>query len=324
MRTQRHALFYALTAIAAAIVLLGRWMWQGTGNLWSKLDLKVYLADADLGWRRTEQSFTWVGLDLVAALLIASVGIYLAIRYLGSREKTVLRWLGTTAKVASVGTLVLPLYAFASGSPPQGARESRPVMEMVAPKSGILASLPSLPDGRYLVISHPQSAVTAKLLAGGEEFDARFSAGLGGYWDATPHDLSKPMHVQVQVDVSSVETGIELRNQHTLDALKPSEHPTISFKLKKLVSTEASPGGIAFSATGEVGLVGRTHLVDVVGTLRAVDTSLATKLGLSAGTHILLQSSFSLNLKETSIGNDGTFDVDVVPISVTLVLKHSE
>ena len=60
------------------------------------------------------------------------------------------------------------------------------------------------------------------------------------------------------------------------------------------------------------------------GPLRDVGPELGKKLSLEPGRHLLVQAGFTLDLRETVIGNDGTFDRDQVPVSVTLILKPSE
>lgn len=315
---------YALAATLAAGLAVGRWLWQGTGNVYSKLDLKVYLPDADLGWRRTEEGFSWIGLDLVVILLALAVGVYLSVRFLGKRPHVLAKLVVGASKTLALVSLLVPLYFFLGGAPPSGAKDSLPSTAITAPTSGILASLPDLPAGRYDVVPHADAAVTAKLKAGGEVFDARFSGGLEGYWEATPSDLSKPMKAHVTVLADSIETGIDLRNEHALDDLKPKAFPRIEFHLGDVVSTEQTDNAVTFAASGEAHLGDRVHAAKVLGTLRAVDDALLAKLELAPGTYVLLQASLSINIRETIIGNDGTFDVDDVPIAVTLILKHSE
>mgnify|MGYP003631829321 FL=1 len=320
----KNAFAYALIAALATGLAVGRWLWQGTGNVYSKLDLNVYLPDSDLGWRRTEEGFTWIGLDLVAVLVALTIGVFLSIRFLGERRHLVAKWLVRASRVFAVIAPLLPLYFFLGGAPPSGAKDSLPNTVIEAPTNGILASLPGLPAGRYEVVPHADAAVTAKLKAGGEVFDARFAGGLAGYWEATPSDLSQAMKAEVSVLSEAIETGIDLRNEHALADLKPSEFPRIAFHLGNVVSTEKADAAVAFAAAGEVHLGGKVHGAEVLGTLRAVDAALREKLQLPPGIHVLLQASLSINIKETIIGNDGTFDVDDVPIAVTLILKHSE
>lgn len=320
----KYSLKYAAPAALATSLALGRWLWQGTGNVYSKLDLKLYLADADLGWRRTEEGYTWLGLDVVMLLLVVTIGIFLVVRFAGGRQHRAAKALVVAAKLASVLVIALPLYALLGGAPPAGAKDTLPNTSIAAPSSGIAASLSVLPPGRYLVVPHADAAITAKLEAGGETFDARFAGGLAGYWEATPSDLGLPMSAQVSVETTSIDTGIELRNEHAKEDLKPAKFPTIDFELGELTSTESSGQGVAFAASGALTLGGRVHVVPVVGTLRAVDDTLRTKLALGDGTFVLLQASLELNIRETIIGNDGTFDVDTVPIAVTLILQHSE
>lgn len=320
----KDSLRYAAPAALATALALGRWLWQGTGNVYSKLDLKLYLVDPDLGWRRTEAGYTWLGLDLIAVLVAVTIGVFLVLRFAGSRQHRAAKALALAAKLASVLVIAVPLYALLGGAPPSGARDTLPSSSIAAPTNGIEASLTALPPGRYLVVPHPDAAITAKLNAGGETFDARFAGGLTGYWEATPGDLGLPMSAQISVQAGSIDTGIALRDEHAKEDLKPATFPTIDFSLGDLTSTESSERGVAFAASGALTLGGRVHVAPVVGTLRPVDETLRTKLGLEGGIFVLLQASLELNIRETIVGNDGTFDVDTVPIAVTLILEHSE
>lgn len=322
--TNKRAL--ATTAIVgvATTLALGRWVWQGTGNVWSKLNHKVYVTDVDLGWRRTEDAFAWLGLDAVGLLAGCAVAAYLTVRTFGARTSYGARLIVNGTRSLALLTLLIPLYAFATGAPPSGAKESRPSAAISTPRDGIRASLPGLPSGNYRVIEHPQSAIVAKLSAGGEVFDARFAGNLVGNWNATPSDLRMPMTAIVSVSASSIETGIDLRNKHALEDLRPKQYPKIEFHLESLTSTERRGDNVTFAADGKVTMGGKTHVVDVVGTLKPIGDELRTKLGLPTAVYVLLQANLSLNLKETIIGNDGTFDFDDVPISVTLILEHTE
>lgn len=321
--TKTNPLFAAVPGLAATLAA-ARWWWQGTGNVWTKLDFQVYVQDADLGWRRTDASFAWLGLDVVFLLGALTLATALAFRLLGKWERPWTPRAVFATKAVALAAMAVPLYAFASGSPPPGAAESRPLLTVAVSSGGIRASVDGLPAGRYAVVPSRQSAIVAKLVAGGEVFDARFAGGLEGYWEATPADLTRPMAARVSVRAASIDTGIELRNEHALEELRPKEYPAIEFHLDSVKSTERARDGVAFAASGSAVLGGRTHVVDITGTLQPVGDALAAKLELSEGVHVLLQATFSLNLKETIVGNDGTFDVDDVPISATLVLKHVE
>ncbi len=321
------AIRFAAIAALGAVLSLVRWLWQGTSNVYTKLDLHVYVADPDLGWRRTDDGYVWLGLDALAISVSTAIGIFLIIWLIGRRGEGVpkiLRVLPTAAKIVAPFTLVFPLFTFVKGAPPSGAREVMPSIVVEAPTDGITASLKGAPAGRYEVVAHADAAIRATLEAGGEAFEARFAGGLSGFLDADPSKLVASVTAEVSVRTDSIDTGIALRNEHALEDLEPKKHPTIGFALTKLTSTAEAEQGISFAAEGHALLGGRKHEAPIVGTLRLVDSTLQSKLGLDSGTYLLVQASLSLHLPETIVGNDGTFDKDDVPIAVTLILKHKE
>ena len=65
----------ALVPGIAALLILTRWLWQGTSNLYTKLALKPYLPDPDLGWRRSDDSYVWLGLDVLAICVAVAIGV---------------------------------------------------------------------------------------------------------------------------------------------------------------------------------------------------------------------------------------------------------
>lgn len=312
----------ALPALAAALVML-RWFWQGTTTVWTKLSMQLYLPDPDLGWRRSKESFIWLGLDAALALFALALGSYLVLRLVYKRwpQGPGVQW---AVWLLLATTLLVPALAFASGHPGKGARETPGGIAVEAPTGGVAASLSGLPAGTYTVIEHRDAAISAQLVAGGEAFEARFAGGLQGVWIADPGDLSQPMQARISVRTDSIETGIPLRNQHALEDLEPASFPKIEFTLQRLDSTRADDEGVQFAALGEFALGGKTHQAQVTGTLREVGPDLRKKLSLQQGQHLLVRAGFTLDLRETVIGNDGTFDKDQVPVNVTLILQHSE
>ena len=53
------------TAVIAAAL---RWWQQGSGNIYTALDKRLYGPDPDLGWRALGDRPLWLGLDVVAVL----------------------------------------------------------------------------------------------------------------------------------------------------------------------------------------------------------------------------------------------------------------
>lgn len=307
----------------AAVLALARWLLQGTGNVWSKLSVPLYLPDSDLGWRRTTEHFTWLGLDAVLGLAALSLGTFVVIYFLHKRGRAS-RFVQMVLLLPLAATLIVPIYAFASGLPGKGARETRPGLAFEAPSGGIHASLPGLPSGRYTALAHGDAAITAQLRAGGDTFEARFAGGLEGTWIADPSDLSQPMQATVSVLASSIETGIDLRNEHAREELQPKKYPKVQFTLGEIQSTQADGESVRFAANGEFVLGGRSHEKQVTGRLTAIGPELKEKLGLGDGTYVLVQAQLTLDISETILGNDGTFDTNEIPVAATLILKHTE
>ena len=79
----------------------------------------------------------------------------------------------------------------------------------------------------------------------------------------------------------------------------------------------------AIRALGTVSLMGRTHPVEVDGSLKKADAAALARLGL-AGAVLIAEADFSLVIKETALAPDaGSFKGDRFPIHVSLVLRHT-
>jgi len=312
----------ALVPCLAALLGLVRWLWQGTSNLYTKLSLQPYLPDADLGWRRSEDSHLWLGLDVIAICLAVAFGVVVVTYFV--RKKGFAR-VSLAMEVLAGLVILVPLFALLGGSPPDNARETQPRENIRSIASGIRGSLPSLPSGRYVIIEQKDAAVAAQLVAGGEKFEARFAGGLRGFLQFDPSDLSKPLSAEIEVEAKSVKTGIDLRDTHALEELKPDKYPTLRFKFGQLTSAQNEGETLLFEAAGQVFLGGRTHELPISGSIQRISPALSEKLGVSRDSpHILIKASLSLNLADTIIENDGTFDTNEVPVLITLLLKHME
>lgn len=69
--------------------------------------------------------------------------------------------------------------------------------------------------------------------------------------------------------------------------------------------------------------MGRSHRVDVTGTLAKPDAAALARLGL-AGDVLLVQADLALAIHETALAPDaGDFDGDRLPVHVSLVLRRS-
>ncbi len=314
--------------LAALIAALVRWWMQGSGNLYTAIDKRFYVADPDLGWRISDVHPIWLGLEVCAIIATIAIGLALGGWIIRRRETktnrraTILR---AASWVVAVIPITVPIAAWASGSGVAGGRDTLPTQTAgSAIGEGITGSL-DLPAGRYEVVAHAGTSITAKVSAGGEAFDARLGGDVRGTWLGDPRDLRAPSTADVSVAAASVDAGISQRSASARDDyLQATKYPRITFKLERIVSARANaPDQVAFTAKGTLDFVGKPHVVDVAGTLKKPDAAALARLGL-AGAILLVQADFSLVIKETALAPDaGDFDGDRIPIHVSLVLRHT-
>jgi hypothetical protein len=88
-------------------------------------------------------------------------------------------------------------------------------------------------------------------------------------------------------------------------------------------ASQAGANTVAFRTQGSLGLIGKTHAIEITGTLKKPDAAALARLGLS-GEILLVQADFSIAIKETALAGDAsTFDGDRIPIHVSLVMRHT-
>lgn len=316
-----------LAALIAAIV---RWWLQGSGNVYTALDKRLYVPDPDLGWRIADHHPIWLGLEICAVIAAVAVGIAIAgwfVRRIRTTRPGVAKGLLVAAWGVGALTLVVPIAAFASGGGIEGARDTlpdSPAQRAGQVAEGISGSL-ELPGGRYEVVAHPGSSITARVTAGGEAFDARFSSDILGTFVGNPGDLRTPVTGEASVAAAAVDTGVTPRsNSARDDYLQAAKHPRITFVIDKLLAARAeAPSRVAYRATGRLELIGNTHAVEVTGTLSKPDEAALARLGLD-GAILLVQAEFAIIIKDTALAPDaGDFDGDRIPIHVSLVLRHA-
>lgn len=313
--------------LAALIGALVRWQMQGSRNVWTALEKRFYIPDPDLGWRVGAQHPVWLGLEICGVIAGIAVGLIAAGWFIRRREAR----LGRRATVLRAASwviaglpLAVPIAAFASGSAPAGAVDSLPDSTIRGIEAGIVGMLDA-PGGRYEVVEHAGTSITAHLSAGKETFDARFGGGIRGAWQGNPHDLTQPTSAEVSVDAASVDTGIDLRSQHAREEyLHVDKHARITVALDRvLAASQNGPSAVAFRAHGTLGLIGKSHSIEITGTLKKPDAAALTRLGLS-GEILLVQADFEIAIKETALAGDaGDFDGDRIPIHVSLVMRHT-
>ena len=313
-----------IVAVTAALI---RWQLQGSRNLYTAIHKRFYIPDPDLGWRISAQHPVWLGLEICAVLVAIAIGLLIAgwiIRRREARRGRHETGLRAACWIVAIVPLAVPILAFASGNAPANGLDTLPAATI----QGIEAGITGIVDaraGRYEVVEHAGTAVTAHLSAGHEEFDARFGTGIRGTWQADPRELTKPMTAEVSVAAASIDTGIGERSKHASEAyLHADQHPRITVAIDRLLSaTQAGANTVRFRAPGRLELIGKTHAVEISGTLKKPDAAAVARLGLS-GDIVLVQADFAVVLKETALAADaGDFDGDRIPIHVSLVMRHA-
>jgi len=103
----------------------------------------------------------------------------------------------------------------------------------------------------------------------------------------------------VSIDVTSIDTGIALRNDHMKSDqwLDSARFPTISFKAKKVQKT----GGDSYNVTGDFTLHGVTKSITTPVTLKYVAASAASKGAGFKGDAIQLSVKFTIKLSDYGI-----------------------
>lgn len=311
-------------ALAAAVA---RWKMQGSGNLYTALHKRFYIPDPDLGWQVSPQHPVWLGLEVcavIAGIIVALIVAGWIIRRREARRGERSSLLRAATWLVALVPLVVPIAAFASGGAPAGAVDTLPQSTIAGIEAGIVGTIDA-PAGRYEVVPHAGTAITAHLSAGHETFDARLSGDIKGSWQGDPHDLNKPIASDVSVAAASIDTGIDERSKHAREAyLLAEKHPRISVALDRvLAAKQVGPNAVQFRAHGTLGLIGKTHEVEINGTLKKPDAAALQRLGLT-GDILLVQADFAVVIKQTALASDaGDFDGDRIPIQVSLVLRHT-
>ena len=328
----RSAFAPVAVALVAVIASLVRWMMQGSQNLYTSLSKSFYVPDPDVGWALSDRHPLWLGLEIIAVLTAVIAGLVVGGWIIRRRERktgarsTILRVL---AWAAAVVPLLVPAAAFQSGFGPEGARDVLPrreaaVIDTAAQPAPITGSL-ALPAGRYEVVPHKLTALSAQLDAGGDQFEARFAEGVAGQWQGDPKDLTGPMTAEVSADAAQVDTGVAGRSKHAREGyLYADKFPRIGWKLDRLVAARPDgPDRVAFRAVGTVSLMGKSHSVETVGSLKKADAAALARLELK-GDVLIAEADFALVIKETALASDAsTFKGDRFPVHVSLVLRHT-
>jgi hypothetical protein len=326
----RSPIWAALAALVALAAAGARWLLQGSGNVYTATTKRFYVPDPDLGWRVADGGPVWIGLEAIAAIAAVAVGVAFAGWLVGRWERkrgSRLTPLRVGLWIAAALPLALPLWAFSSGFGPDQGAEQLPVgATAAAPTEGIEGAL-ELPACRYEVVAHAGTSITARVSAGKETFDARFGKGVTGAWTADPGDLTKPTTAELELDPTTVDTGIALRSQHAREEyLQSGKYPRIKLRIARLIAArQDGPALIAFRAEGAVDFLGETITVEITGNLRAADAAARQRLGFAAGDAIaLVDADLALTVSGTRLRSDAdSFDSDRIPIHVSLVLRRT-
>jgi polyisoprenoid-binding protein YceI len=323
----RSAFAPAFVSLAALIAALVRWWLQGSGNVYTAVRKRFYVADADLGWTVSDDSAIWLGLEVCALVLAVTLALFIEGWIARRRERRTGKtsWpMRTAAWIVALAPPVVPIAAYASGWGPPNARDVLPTTVVDTRPTGTISGNLAAPAGDYEVVAHAGTSITAQMRAGGETFDARFAKDISGSWNGDPRDLAKPMTAEVTALAAAVDTGVDGRTSSAKDTyLKAETYPKITFALGKLVEArQDSPDKLAFRAQGMLGIVGGSHPIDIAGTLRVADAATLTRLGLT-GDILLATADFTVVVKDTGLAKyAGDFDTDTIPIHVSLVLRH--
>jgi len=313
--------------IAAVVAALVRWQLQGTHNVYTALDKRFYIPDPDLGWRVAPQHPLWLGLEVCAVIIAIAVGLAVGGWVIRRREtrrgrrSTLLR---AAAWVVAGVPLAVPILAFASGGAPAGAIDTLPAETIKGIESGITGIIDA-PAGRYEVVAHEGTTITAQLSAGHETFDARFGGGIRGSWQGDPRDLTKPVTAEISVEAASVDTGIDERSTHAREEyLHADKYPKVTVTIDRvLAASQAHANAIEFRAHGTLALIGKTTEVEITGAMRKPDAAALARLGLT-GDVLLVKAKLSVLIKDSALASDAsTFDGDKIPIQVSLVMRHT-
>jgi len=318
----------AAVPVVALIAALVRWLLQGSRNVYTAFSKQFYVPDPDLGTRLSSEHRIWLGLEICAVIAAIAVGLAVGgwiIRRREARLGAPASTLRAVAWAVAVLPLIVPIAAFVSGGRPAGGLDTKPAGAAVALVDAGRTGTIDAPGGRYEVVAHAGTSITARMSAGGDTFDARFTGGIQGNWNGDPRDLAKPVTAEVSVNAASVDTGIGERSKHASEEyLHSDKFPRITVTIDRLIAvSQAGPNNVGFRAHATLGLIGKTHSIEITGTLRKPDATAVARLGLS-GEILLVKADFDVVIKETALASDaGDFDGSRIPIQVSLVLRHT-
>ncbi|MBI5647228.1 MAG: YceI family protein [Ignavibacteriae bacterium] len=131
------------------------------------------------------------------------------------------------------------------------------------------------------------------------------AAGLGGTVSFDPSDVAKTISATVTVDVASMKTGIDMRDEHLRSEgwLNAKQFPTIEFKLLKLKGAKVKNGTeINGTAVGTFTMHGVTKNMEMPVTLIYMKESEKTK-ARAAGDLLVVRAKGTVSLSDFGVKN---------------------
>ena len=131
------------------------------------------------------------------------------------------------------------------------------------------------------------------------------ASGLGGTVSFDPSDVAKTISATVTVDVASMKTGIDMRDEHLRGEgwLNAKQFPTIEFKLMKLKGAKVKNGTeINGTAVGTFTMHGVTKNMEMPVTLIYMKESEKTK-ARAAGDLLVVRAKGTVSLSDFGVKN---------------------
>ena len=131
------------------------------------------------------------------------------------------------------------------------------------------------------------------------------ASGLGGTVSFDPSDVAKTISATVTVDVASMKTGIDMRDEHLRGEgwLNAKQFPTIEFKLLKLKGAKVKNGTeINGTAVGTFTMHGVTKNMEMPVTLIYMKESEKTK-ARAAGDLLVVRAKGTVSLSDFGVKN---------------------
>ncbi len=298
-----------------------RWALQGGSIVYTDVSRSFWVADPTLGWVETADRWVWLGLDgflVLAAVVIGAIGMaWFGHRGRGSTVETAARVLSRLGALLAAAGPALPVWAFISGMPPEGAERLMPDVAASKPSAETVSPLP-IPGGRWKVVDNASNLLVARIAAGGETFDGKFSP-LSGEANLDPNDL-KTATARFEVPADSISTGVALRDNHAKGYLGVETHKKVGLSMTGFnsVSTTA-PDARALKGSAKVEIMGKTLDVPLEGSIAVLDDAARSRLGVQEKSAILVGASFKLGITATGL-NRANFDADDITLNARFVM----